>query len=332
MLVAHTFSFPYTEEIYNQKLQFSTWKKTFKRVYNTIEEEEHRIGIWIKNMAKIVAHNLEFDLKQKSYRMEMNHFGDLTSNEYRKLMNGYQMSKRKIKFNPDRASYLFDLFNTSIPEKVDWRDEGFVTPVKDQGQCGSCWSFSATGALEGQMKRKTGKLVSLSEQNLIDCSRPEGNHGCEGGLMDFAFEYIKHNQGVDTEISYPYEGKEKECRFSRSNIGGEDIGYVDLPMRNEEVLKQAVGAQGPISVAIDAGKQSFQFYASGIYDEPECNEMTLNHGVLVVGYGTDEYSGKDYWLVKNSWSSSWGENGYIKMLRGHNNQCGIATIASYPIV
>lgn len=182
------------------------------------------------------------------------------------------------------------------------------------------------------MKRKTGTLVSLSEQNLVDCSAPEGNMGCNGGLMDAAFEYIKINGGIDTEESYPYEGVQGKCRYNKENAGGEDIGYVDIPAGSEHHLKQALATQGPVAVAIDASQQSFQFYSSGVYDEPECSSEQLDHGVLAVGYGTDEQTGEHYYIVKNSWSPTWGDQGYIKMSRGKNNQCGIASSASYPLV
>ncbi|GFT35565.1 cathepsin L [Nephila pilipes] len=199
-----------------------------------------------------------------------------------------------------------------------------------KGSCGSCWAFSTTGSLEGQHKKKTGQLVSLSEQNLIDCCT--ANNGCHGGLMDDAFEFIKSESGIDTEESYPYEGAQDSCTFKSTGVGATCTGHVDIPSGDEDALKQAVANVGPVSVAIDAHHESFHDYKVGVYDEPECrNEFSdLTHAVLVVGYGTEE--GKDFWLVKNSWGQSFGVNGYIKMSRNKNNQCGIATVASYPLV
>jgi len=213
---------------------------------------------------------------------------------------------------------------------VNWVTKGAVTAVKDQGQCGSCWSFSTTGSLEGEKFIKTGTLTSLSEQNLIDCSTAEGNDGCNGGLMDSAFKYVISNKGIDTEASYPYTTSgPNSCKFKPADIGDTITSYKDVTRGSESALQTAV-TQQPISVAIDASHNSFQLYSSGVYYEPACSTSSLDHGVLAVGYGTSA-SGTDYWLVKNSWGKNWGMSGYLQMSKGRNNNCGIATMASYPI-
>ena len=220
--------------------------------------------------------------------------------------------------------------NFKAAESVNWTAKGAVTPVGSQGMCGSCWAFSATGALEGQHFIKTGKLVSLSEQNLIDCTKKYGNYGCDGGFMKASFEYVRDNGGIDTESSYPYEAKDDKCRFKKTDIGATCTGYVSIPSKNEHALMQAVQSIGPVSVAVDGQHYGFINYKSGIYYDPQCSQTDVNHTPLVVGFGT--LDGQDYWLAKNSWGTKWGMNGYIMMARNRDNNCGIATLASYPTV
>ncbi|XP_054721309.1 cathepsin L-like [Uloborus diversus] len=299
------------------------FKKLHSKLYEGNEEYSRRL-IWEANLAKVLKHNIEADLKQHSFKLGVNFFSDMTTEEVNSKFNGYKPNKRSP------STTFIPPSNIEIPDEVDWREQGLVTEVKNQGQCGSCWAFSTTGSVEGQHKKKTGKLVSLSEQQLMDCSGDEGNQGCNGGLMDNAFKYIKKNGGIDTEASYPYEEAAGTCRFKKENVGATVSGYVDIPSGDEKALLQAVATVGPVSVAIDASHFSFQLYSDGVYDEESCSSTELDHGVLVIGYGSED--GHDYWLVKNSWGASWGIQGYIKMSRNKNNQCGIATSASYPLV
>jgi len=298
------------------------WKSMHNKMYVDLGQEKVRYNIWRDNFNRIIEHNK----KNKGFVLGMNHLGDLTTIEFKALMNGFLYNPNLEQNGPN-----FVPSPGTIPTGIDWRTRGAVTPVKNQGQCGSCWSFSTTGALEGQQWKKTGKLLSLSEQNLVDCSTRFGNNGCHGGIMDNAFRYIKQNGGVDTEASYPYEGQELECRFDPKNVGATDTGFLDILRGNETALEYALATVGPVSVAIDASHFSFQFYRAGVYDEAECSPQNLDHGVLAVGYGEDEH-GQQYWIVKNSWSERWGEDGYIKMSRNKDNQCGIASMASFPLV
>ncbi|XP_055946984.1 uncharacterized protein LOC129980627 [Argiope bruennichi] len=299
---------------------WDNFKDVFDKTYDTLEENIRR-PILLNRLVSII----KFNLKNSTYNLGLNKYSDLSHDEYMKYLNGFKVGNTS-RINPKP----FILPNISkIPDEVDWRDHGLVTPVKDQKLCGSCWAFSSTGALEGQTKKKTGKLISLSEQNLVDCV--SDNSGCDGGWMDPAFEQIKKEKGIDTEVSYPYVGIQDSCFFNSFTIGATCRGYVDIPTGDEEALKRAVATIGPISVAIDAEDEEFHSYKSGIYDQPNCQKDVelLTHAVLVVGYGTE--NGLDYWLVKNSWGPTWGMNGYIKMSRNKDNQCGIATKASYPL-
>lgn len=214
--------------------------------------------------------------------------------------------------------------NGDLPSRIDWRQKNAVTDVQNQKECGSCWSFAATGTLEGQLARKTGKLTPLSEQNLIDCSRG-GNNGCGGGNANRALQWVQDN-GIDTDQSYPYENRQANCRFNKGKSVGKVVGTVNLPKGDENALINAVAHVGPIAVALDASQKSFKFYKGGVYDDSSCNPNNLGHAMLVAGYYEDSY------LVKNSWGPQWGESGYIRIARNKNNRCGIASQGTYPKV
>ncbi|GAB6029476.1 Cathepsin L [Chamberlinius hualienensis] len=308
--------------------EFKLFTLQHGKTYKDQTEEKFRMKIYNENKHKIAVHNQLFHQGQASFKLAMNQYGDLLHHEFASLMNGFKKTNKTFR---QQGSTFLTPANLVLPETVDWRSEGYVTPVKNQGACGSCWAFSATGSLEGQHFKKSGKLVSLSEQNLVDCSSKYGNEGCNGGLMDNAFQYIKDNGGIDTEDSYPYSAKDGQCHYRPDKAGATDTGYVDIDSGSEKKLQEALATVGPISIAIDAGHESFQFYSEGVYYEAHCSSEDLDHGVLVVGYGTEK-TGGDFWLVKNSWGEGWGDKGYIKMARNKNNQCGVATQASYPLV
>lgn len=290
--VAAAFDFPQ---------EWREWKALHSKSYAGEVEEITRQTVWESNKKYIDSHNQNADTF--GFTLGMNEFGDLDGAEFAKIYNGYVAPSEP---HPCTMRSL----PTTVPDTVDWRPKGYVTGIKNQGQCGSCWAFSTTGSLEGQHFNKTGKLVSLSEQNLVDCSK-DGNEGCQGGLMDTAFDYIIKNNGIDTEESYPYRGANEKCKFNAANVGATMTSCVDVKSKDEGALKLAVAAVGPISVAIDASHMSFQFYRSGVYHALLCSQTKLDHGVLAVGYGTSD--SKDYWLVKNSWGDSWGMKGYIMM-------------------
>ncbi|XP_053538708.1 procathepsin L [Ictalurus punctatus] len=316
-----------------EDMEFTAWKLKFGKIYKSVEEESQRKMTWLENRKLVLAHNMLADKGIKSYRLGMNYFADMSNKEYREsVLKGCLGPFNRTKKH-SAAAFFQQTAGAVLPDTVDWREKGYVTQVKDQKDCGSCWAFSATGSLEGQTFGKKGNLISLSEQQLVDCSYR--NLGCSGGWVDRAFDYIINNGGIDTEESYPYTASDGYCRFNPATVRATCNSYVYVRSGDENALQQAVATIGPISVAIDAGQSSFQLYESGIYYEPKCSRTNLNHAVLAVGYGTEilfMFYKQDYWLVKNSWGLQWGENGYIKMARNDLNQCGIATNAIFPLV
>jgi len=293
---------------------FTRWVSANNKAY-THEEFFHRYNTFKDNVNLINAHNA----KNTSYTLAVNQFADLNTAEFGAQMCGF---KRELRTNAHHAEPI----DVAPAASVDWIAKGAVTPVKDQGQCGSCWAFSATGGIEGAVQIKTGKLTSVSEQQLVDCSGSEGNQGCNGGLMDYAFQWVIKNKGIASQTAYPYTARDGSCKkvASVSTI----TSFKDVAQDDEDELLKAV-TQQPTPVAIEADQACFQFYHSGVLDDPSCG-TNLDHGVLAVGYDTDGASGKEYWRIKNSWGTSWGDKGYIKFVRG-KNQCGVAAMASYPV-
>nr|APM86430.1 dionain 4 [Dionaea muscipula] len=306
---------------------YETWLVRHRKNYNGLGEKEKRFEIFKDNLAFVDEHNAV----DRPYKLGLNRFADLTNDEFRSMYLGAKRddTRKMLKGKSDRYAFRVG-DDEELPAAVDWREKGAVGPVKDQGQCGSCWAFSTIGAVEGINQIVTGDLILLSEQELVDCDTSY-NSGCNGGLMDYAFEFITQNGGIDSEEDYPYAAENNMCDQNRRNAKVVTIdGYEDVPENDEKSLQKAVAHQ-PVSVAIEAGGGAFQLYESGVFTG-HCG-TNLDHGVVAVGYGTE--NGIDYWIVRNSWGSSWGENGYIKMERNVNHtntgKCGIAMEASYPI-
>lgn len=305
---------------------YEKWLMKNGKAYNAIGEKEKRFEIFKDNLKFIDEHN---SVDNRTYKVGLNRFADLTNEEYRNMYLGAKMDRNRRLSKPKSERYAFQ-DGEKLPESVDWREKGAVGPVKDQGSCGSCWAFSTIAAVEGINQIVTGDMISLSEQELVDCDRTY-NQGCNGGLMDNAFDFIINNGGIDSEEDYPYRAVDSTCDTNRKNARVVAIdGYEDVPTNDENSLKKAVASQ-PVSVAIEAGGRAFQLYESGVFTGI-CG-TDLDHGVAAVGYGTD--NGVDYWIVRNSWGPRWGESGYIRMERNlagkSTGKCGIAIEPSYPI-
>jgi cathepsin L len=303
---------------------FVAWMNKHHRSYSH-EDFFYRYRVFKKNLDFVNAHNAA----EKGYTVAMNRFADMTNQEFSKLYLGTLGSLATVNAPISAHDELhLSKLNVNAPANFDWRTEGAVTPVKNQGQCGSCWTFSTTGSTEGCHFLKTKKLVGLSEQNLVDCVTAD--QGCNGGLMTDAMTYIIKQGGIDTEASYPYTAEDGTCQWTAKNVGATLASFTNVQTGSESDLL-AKATLGPVSVAIDASQDSFQLYESGVYNEPLCENtsQSLDHGVLVVGWGVTS-NGTDYWIVKNSWGTDWGLEGYIWMSRNLKNQCGIATMATLP--
>lgn len=307
--------------------QFYNFQERFSKKYENIQELEARFEVFRTNLRNIILHNLDVN---QNFTMGINQFTDLTPQEFKEQYVGG--------LKTEVGSYGCKSFSSDAsgaPSSIDWRQKGAVTSVKDQGQCGSCWTFSATGAVEGAWAISTGKLVDLSEQELVDCATgfSYGSHGCSGGQMDGAFKFIIEN-GQCALSSYPYtSGKTKTGGSCEKCSAVAHISSCSDVKPNDQISLKAAVSQQPVAIAIEADTKYFQSYSSGVLTSSSCG-TNLDHGVLIVGYGTE--NGQDYWLVKNSWGTSWGDNGYVKIARSSSTNdagvCGIGMDPSFPTV
>lgn len=298
---------------------FAQWKVSHKREYSSPSEMLYRLGVFYKAFITVRDHNNS----KAAYKMALNHFADVTEEEFLIKNTGYGFSTRTKSFNFEQAP-------NANPPSIDWTTKGAVNAVKNQGQCGSCWAFSATANMEGVNQILNGKLLNLSEQQLVDCSQAYGNYGCNGGLMDNAFKYVK-DHGITTTDVYPYKAVDQTCKYDPKTSSGITVtGFTDVPSNNCAALETFVAAR-PTSVAIAANK--IMYYSSGVFQDMSCGTQ-LNHGVTAVGYGTD--NGTPFWKVRNSWGANWGEAGYIRMIKNINTSdagiCGICMDSSSAII
>ena len=299
---------------------YNAYVAQFNKSYDTPSFWQHYFQYQHK-LEDIAQHNA----MNTSWNMGVNQFTDMSEDEFKHVY------LRASPVAADAHGSFFTRPNMStVPDAIDWRSENLVTNVKDQGACGSCWAFSAIGALEGAHARKTGMLTQLSEQNLVDCASRFGCHGCEGGWMNSALEYVHYNNGVDTEAAYAYTATDGTCRYTTETVGARVTSVQNISAGDTDSLVYAVATVGPISVAIDA-EFDFQNYQSGIYTSSRCSAASLDHGVLIVGYGVTS-KGRKYYIIKNSWGSSWGMNGYAYWDRDIPDMCGIAQAASFPVL
>ena len=296
----------------HEEKSFLTWMRSTNQIY-TGDEYQLRLGIFVSNSRLIKEHNS----KNTKFSVGLNKFAAYTPAEYKSLLGFISKSKGRVAVKTTRRVNA---------DSLDWREKNVVNGVQNQGQCGSCWAFSAVQAVESADAIATGKLYKFSEQEIVDCVT--SCSGCGGGLMTDAYDYVIKNQGGQFVLAddYKYKGVEGTCEFDKYEHYGSLSGYVNIVEGDEDDLCAKLQL-GPVAVAIDASNWSFQLYTRGIYDEPSCSPSNLDHGVGLIGYGSE---GKTkYWIVRNSWGSSWGEQGYIRMI-WNNNQCGIATMATLP--
>jgi len=310
-----------------QILNFPFNQKSFHKHYDEAEDQE-RFLIFKENLQFIKEHNKLFNEREISFNLAVNQFVDMKIEEIGQEPHVIEMETDDSVPCVDMAVPDEIPGGTSFELPFDWRDKGAVTEVRDQGKCKSSWAFAAVGALESLQFIKNGKLVQLSAQQLLDCAgNAHGNEGCKGGSPPSAYKYLEANDGIDTAKSYLYSAQVEDCRFNNETIGATMKEFHEI-LPDEEAIRGFVQTHGPVSVGIDARWKSFLFYSSGVYHEPKCNSSVISHHALIVGLGTT-FGREDYWIVKNSWGSTWGNEGYIWMARNKDNHCGIASEAIY---
>lgn len=296
------------------RTEFLKFQRQFGKSYGTPNEGDYRLRVFNKNYKEIE----EVNARATTFEFGVNQFSDLTKEEFTAKYTGFKPTPQ------ERRQYV-NISQSSNGGPIDWRTRGAVGPVKNQARCGSCWAFSTTGALEAAYFLKHGKLISLSEQQLVDCSGAYGNLACQGGWMDWAMNYVK-DKGIETDGAYSYRGVQQMCKADVTKNVDLKLTGVEFVKESEDALEQAVQNM-PISIAFNASP--IMSYRSGVFDGT-CDPEVLSHAVLLVGWGQE--NGTEYWIVKNSWGAAWGEQGYIRFKKAHTGPgiCGLARHAVYP--
>ncbi|XP_055389426.1 procathepsin L-like [Condylostylus longicornis] len=335
-------------------IEWIKYKEKYNKNYNEPVENERRKQIFIKSRNLIIEHNKRYAIGLETYNLGLNKYADLTNKEYVGTLNlndetDVNFINQTDDFNYDDYGNLNSFVNITeeqktfitrntieynysyidnIPDNVNWVKLGYDNPVLDQGNCGSCYIFSSLSAIEAHYFIKYKTLLQLSHQEMLDCSDRYGNYGCDGGLMEDVYAYIML-YGVGLSHQKPYIGTvSNQCSLSKPRIYIKKKYYSSK--MNELELKEVIAHYGPVASSINAGLDTFKFYKSGLYYDPNCNKYNLEHSVTTVGYGITEDNGKDYWLIRNSFGPNWGENGYMRIARNRDNHCGLATYFLFP--
>ncbi|XP_045481479.1 procathepsin L-like isoform X1 [Harmonia axyridis] len=317
-------NFVFGEETFlNLDGKWDEFKKKFNKTYIGPHDTQKRQA-WEDNLKKIHKHNEEAAKGLHSYTLKDNHLSDMSNPIYLQRMTKLTRSYHRKLPDSETVGDVYEHIH-HLPEEVDWRAAGFKTPSFNQKDCGSCYAFSIAGVIQAQVFKETGKLITLSEQQIVDCSVKFGNFGCGGGSLRNTLRYLEHAGGLMTYDEYPYTAKQQKCKFHPQYAIVNTSSWAILPARDERALEAAIAKIGPVAASINASPHTFQLYHKGVYDDISCSSNTVNHAMLIVGYT------KDAWILKNWWGSHWGENGYMK-LRRRKNRCGVANYAAYALV
>ncbi|CAG9759453.1 unnamed protein product [Ceutorhynchus assimilis] len=322
---SYSCQFVFRNRLADDKVIDEDWNE-FKEKFNKSYSDHHdafRKEAWLANVKKIKTHNEEAKKGLHSYFLNDNNLADLSHQTYLQKMVKLTKSRHR-KIDSEVVGDFYHKFH-KIPEEINWIEKGFVTPAYNQKDCGSCYAFSIAGMLQAQIFKQTEKLVPLSSQQLVDCSSKNGNYGCSGGSLRNTLRYLENTGGLMAYSDYPYIATQGKCHFKKDLAIVNITSWAVLPPRDEKALEAAVATVGPIAVSINAALHTFQFYHKGLYDDPGCTSLSVNHAMLLVGYT------KDAWILKNWWGKHWGEQGYMR-LRRHKNRCGVSNYAAYALV